>query len=64
MTRYILRRRGRFLNDRYQWTRLPHSFSEIEFTVVFPEAMNYRDRPQHVGETKDGDLDRVVWKEV
>jgi hypothetical protein len=69
MTRYILRRRFKkkgdmFLSEKYKWTLMPHSFSEVEFTVVFPEAMNYRDRPQHVGEITGGDLDRVVWKEV
>ncbi len=64
MTKYILRRRGKYLNDRYQWTVIPHAFSEVELMVVLPEAMNYRDRPQFVGEITGGDLDRVVWKKV
>ena len=64
MTRYILRRRGRFLNDRYQWTLMPHSFPEWQFGAVLETAMQYKDRPQHVGEITGGDLDRVVWQKV
>jgi len=32
--------------------------------VAFPEAMQYKDRPQHVGEITGGDLDRVVWTDI
>lgn len=68
MTRYILRRRfkqvDKYLSERYKWTVIHHAFSEVELMVVLPEAMNYRDRPQFVGEITGGELDNVIWQKV
>ena len=64
VVRYILRRRGKYLNARYQWSLTPHSFAEWEFPTVLEEAMQYRDHPQYVGEITGGELDKVVWKKL
>jgi hypothetical protein len=64
MSTYILERKGKYLNERYQWQRLPHVFPEWHFGVVFAEAMQYRDRPQRVGEVIGGDLDTAKWTEL
>lgn len=67
-TTYALTRKIRnvthYLNERYQWQRLPHVFPEWHFPVVFAEAMQYRDRPQRVGEVIGGDLDKAKWTEL
>ena len=64
MTHYLLKRGSKFLQQNYYWGSFPHAFSEVDLMVVLPEAMNYRDRPQFVGEITGGELDSVVWKEV
>jgi hypothetical protein len=69
MTTYALTRVIRnvthYLNERYQWQRLPHVFDEVHFSrVVFAEAMQYRDRPQRVGELLNSNLDSAVWTEL
>ena len=66
MTRYILRRRfkqvDKYLSERYKWTVIPHAFTEVELMVVLPEAMNYRDCPEMVGELHDGTLENAIWQ--
>jgi len=60
-----IRRRTKYLNERYQWGDFPHAFEEAHFaTVVLPEAMQYKDRPQRVGELVNGDLDSAIWTEL
>lgn len=51
---YLLTRRNKFLNARYQWTDIPHVFPEWQFVDVLPMAMQFKDRPQQVGEVVDG----------
>lgn len=60
-TMYMLKRKGRFLNERYQWSPLPHSFPEWQFSNVLQLAMMWKDRPLEVGEIEDGNVDNVVW---
>lgn len=64
MSRYILKRNNKYLNERYQWSPFPHSFPEWQFVDVLPMAMAFRDRPQQVGELRDGDLDSVIWTKL
>ena len=62
--KYILRRHGKYLNEKYLWGNLPRLIPECYFQQVLEEAMQYKDRPLEVGETTDGDLDRVEWKRL
>jgi len=43
----------RYLNERYQWSRMPHSFPGWFFDIVLAEAMQYKDRPQQIGEVQE-----------
>ncbi len=46
------------------WGSFPHAFSELELQVVLPEAMNYRDCPEMVGELHDGTLENAKWQKL
>jgi len=64
MSQYILKRKNKYLNERYRWSKLPHLFVEWEFSAVLPMAMRFRDRPLHVGEVIDGNLDSAIWTKL
>ena len=64
MTHYLLKRGSKFLQQNYYWGRFPHAFSELELQVVLPEAMNYRDCPEMVGELHDGTLENAIWQRL
>ncbi len=53
---YLLTRRNKFLNDRYQWTDEPHLFPEWQFGDVLELSMQFKDRPQQVGEVVNGQV--------
>lgn len=53
MTKYILRRRNKFLNEKYLWGNLPRLIPECYFEQVLQEAMQYRNPPLEVGETTE-----------
>lgn len=40
------------------------AFPEWQFPDVLFEAMQYKDRPQRVGELVGGDLDATIWTEL
>ena len=54
MTNYLLERKGKFLNERYEWGIPPHAFPEWQFVDVLPMAMQFKDRPLQVGEVLPG----------
>ena len=58
MTLYLLERKGKFLQPNYYWGIYPHAWDELQFERVFPEAMQYKDRPLMVGEMIGED---IVW---
>ena len=62
MSQYILKRNGKYLDDRYRWSKLPHSFPEWQFGAVLEMAMQFRDRPMEVAELRDGNLDSAEWE--
>ena len=69
MTTYALTRKIRnvthYLQPNLYWDEAVNVFSEAHFAaVVLPEAMQYRDRPQMVGELVDGSLDSAIWTEL
>lgn len=53
---YLLTRRNKFLNDRYQWTDEPYLFPEWQFGDVLEMSMRFKDRPQQVGEVVGGQV--------
>ena len=64
MSQYILKRKNKYLNERYWWSKFPHLFTEWEFYAVLPMAMQFRDRPLQVGEVIDGNLDSAIWTKL
>ena len=60
----LLERNGRYLNERYQWTLIPHVFPDWQFQGVLDEAMNYKDKPLRVGEVVDGEIVLVEIKDL
>ena len=62
--KYLLRRNGKFLSERYGWGSTPNAFAECYFPQVLEEAMNYPDPPQEVGELIGSDLDAVQWTKL
>lgn len=64
MTSYILRRRGKYLNERYQWSNIPNAFPEWKFPAVLDLSMGFKDCPEMVGELHDGTLENAMWQEV
>jgi hypothetical protein len=60
----VIRNVTHYLNERYQWQRLPHVFPEWHFGVVLDLAMRFPDPAQRVGEVIGGDLDRAKWTEL
>jgi len=61
MPMYILERKSKYLNERYQWVNFPHAFPEWQIPAVLDLAMGFCDRPQRVGELVNGDLDSAIW---
>ena len=63
-TYYILKRKNKYLSDRFKWVSIPHTFPEWHFRQIFPLTMQYRDRPLEVGEMKDGTLENAAWTKL
>jgi len=61
MTHYLLQRNNKFLQQNYQWGNFPHPFPEWQFPAVLEMSMQFRDRPQEVGEMTDGSLAGAIW---
>jgi hypothetical protein len=62
---YIIQRNNKFLNERYQWGDIPHTFPEWQFVDVLPLAMNYPDPPQQIGEVMaDGTIEFTEVKDL
>lgn len=61
MSKYILKRKNKYLNEHYKWTPIPCLFPWWHFKDILPVAMQYRDRPLEIGETQDATLKNTIW---
>lgn len=64
---YIIKRKGKFLTERYKWSQIPYIFPDWQVFGIFQTAINWKDRPTHycrVSMYEMCDMETLVWSEL